>query len=51
MAQARNVMKNLRVKDYLKVEGPLTSVYGVSAERLGLTEFFDRRPALSADID
>ena len=51
MAQPRNVMKNLRVKDYLKVDGDLTSKFGVSDERIGLTEFFDRRPALSADID
>jgi len=51
MAQPRNVMKSLRVKDYLKVDGSLTSMYSVSDERIGLTEFFDRRPALSADID
>jgi len=47
----RNIMKSLRVKDYLQVDGDFTYKYGISNERLGLTEFFDRRPAISADID
>jgi hypothetical protein len=51
MTQPRNIMKSLRVKDWLQVDGDFKSVYGISDSRLGLTEYFDRRPALSADID
>jgi len=50
MVQPRNVLKNLRVKDFLKVGGSMYDVFTNSAERYALVENFKQLPDANASV-